>query len=91
MTVQGSQSPDGTLLGLRHAQRRMPHRINQTTARTPLSTSVNTPAMIFTWVARLETSTRPCDRSGQVHDITAMQPFSNKSRLAIRIGIAMSA
>jgi hypothetical protein len=33
----------------------MPHRINQITARTPISTSVNTPAMIFTCVAALET------------------------------------
>jgi hypothetical protein len=42
----------------------MAHRINQITASAPISASVNTPAMIFTRVARLEISTRPCDRSG---------------------------
>ena len=45
--------PDETLLDLRCYV--MPHRINQITARTPISTSVNTPAMIFTCVAALET------------------------------------
>src|SRR5262249_24929469 len=33
-------------------------------------------AIIFTCVARLDTSTRPCDRSGHVQSINARQPFS---------------
>jgi hypothetical protein len=72
-------------------RRHVAHRISQIRASAPINASVNTPAMIFTRVARLEISTRPCDRSGHVHNINAMQPFSNKSKLAMRIGTAMSA
>jgi hypothetical protein len=70
----------------RHARRRIVHRISQITASAPMSASANTPAMIFARVAMLEISTRRCDRSGHIHNITAMQPFSNKSRLAMRDG-----
>ena len=46
--------------------------------------------MNFTRVARLETCTRPGDRSGQDHSTLAMQTFSTLSQIAMTTGIATS-
>lgn len=59
-------------------------------ASAAIRTSVNTPAMNFTRVARLEACTRPGDRSGQLNSILAMQTFSTLSQVAMTMGIATS-